>query len=57
MKYLLDTCVISELIKPLPEEKVINWLDGINEKNLFLSVLTIGEITKGKQIDYFIVQN
>lgn len=47
MRYLLDTCDISELIKPLPEIKVLNWLDRINEKDLYLSVLTIGEITKG----------
>lgn len=47
MKYLLDTCVISELIKFPSEEKVINWLSKIAEKNLYLSVLTIGEITKG----------
>ncbi len=47
MKYLLDTCVISELIKPKPDKKVVAWLKKQNERDLFLSVLTFGEIEKG----------
>lgn len=47
MKYLLDTCVISELIKPEPNQKVIEWISNIEEARLFISVLTIGEIHKG----------
>ena len=47
MKYLLDTCVLSELVKKLPDAKVVQWISGIDENNLFLSVLTIGEIRKG----------
>jgi len=47
MKYLLDTCVLSELIKKNPSPKVIKWVSTIDENNLFLSVLTIGEIHKG----------
>jgi len=47
LKYLLDTCVISELIKPKPEKSVAEWIKGINESFLFLSVLTLGEIHKG----------
>ena len=47
MKYLLDTCVISELVKPKPNEKVVSWLQQQNEDNLYLSVLTLGEIEKG----------
>ncbi len=47
MKYLLDTCVISEAIKPKPNRKVIAWLKKQNEENLYLSVLTFGEIEKG----------
>ncbi|MCF7970368.1 MAG: type II toxin-antitoxin system VapC family toxin [Methylococcaceae bacterium] len=47
MKYLLDTCVISELIKPVPNEKVLAWLQSIEEVSLYLSVLTFGEIEKG----------
>lgn len=47
MKYLLDTCVISELIKPVPHKKVISWIKDIPSEMLFLSVITIGEIRKG----------
>lgn len=45
--FLLDTNVISELVKPRPEQKVINWIQATDESLFFLSVLTIGEIRKG----------
>ncbi|MFH1629443.1 MAG: PIN domain-containing protein [Pseudomonadota bacterium] len=47
MKYLLDTCVISELVKPAPYRKVVDWLNEVPSDALFLSVITIGEIRKG----------
>ena len=47
MNYLLDTCVISELVKPSPDERVIDWLNSTPNERLFLSVITIGEIRKG----------
>lgn len=47
MNYLLDTCVISELIKKNPSPKVVKWISKAEETNLFISVLTIGEIHKG----------
>jgi predicted nucleic acid-binding protein len=47
LKYLLDTCVISALIKPHQNEKVVKWIQEKEEDDLFLSVLTIGEIHKG----------
>ncbi|MBF0431311.1 MAG: type II toxin-antitoxin system VapC family toxin [Fibrobacteria bacterium] len=47
MNFLLDTCVISELIKPSPHKNVVQWISGIDEEHLFLSVLTIGELKKG----------
>ncbi len=47
MKYLLDTCVISELIKQQPDQKVIQWISNVEETRLFVSVLTIGELHKG----------
>lgn len=47
MKYLLDTCLISELVKPAPNENVIGWLNEVSSELLFISVLTIGEIHKG----------
>lgn len=45
--FLLDTCVISELVKPRPDEKVVRWVDSVDERSLFLSVLTLGELEKG----------
>lgn len=45
--FLLDTNVISELIKPKPEPKVIHWVHATDESLLHLSVLTVGEIRKG----------
>jgi len=47
MNYLLDTCIISELIKQEPNQKVIQWISNIDEASLFISVLTIGELHKG----------
>ena len=47
MRYLLDTCVLSEVIKSTPEEAVLRWLDEQEENRLFLSVLVLGEIRKG----------
>ncbi len=47
MKYLLDTCLISELVKREPSQAVVSWLDEQDEQTLFLSVLTMGELQKG----------
>ena len=47
MKYLLDTCIISESIKRQPNVLVKNWFNQQNQDNLFLSAITIAEIKKG----------
>ena len=47
MKYLLDTCVISELIAKTPNPNVVEFVDAIETDNIFLSAITIGEIAKG----------
>ena len=47
MKYLLDTCLISELVKKEPNPAVVSWLDEEDEQKLFLSVLNLGELQKG----------
>lgn len=47
MNYLLDTCVISELIKARPTKSVVKWVESIDERSMFISVLTLGEIHKG----------
>lgn len=47
LRYLLDTCVISEFVKPSPEPKVIHWLNAVDPEHVFLSAVTIGEIQCG----------
>jgi predicted nucleic acid-binding protein len=47
VKFLLDTCLISELVKRDPNAAVLKWLDDRDEQTLFLSVLTPGELQKG----------
>jgi tRNA(fMet)-specific endonuclease VapC len=49
MSFLLDTCVISELVARQPNPTVVQWVDGVDEEKLFLSVITIGEIKRGIQ--------
>lgn len=47
MNYLLDTCVLSETVRPRPEDAVLRWLDSQDEPRLFMSALTLGEIHQG----------
>jgi predicted nucleic acid-binding protein len=47
LRYLLDTCVISEFVKPKPERKVVEWLNEADTEQVFLSVVTLGEIQIG----------
>jgi predicted nucleic acid-binding protein len=47
VRYLIDTCVLSELVRPRPDRHVIAWMESCDEEAIFLSVLTLGEIQKG----------
>ena len=47
MKYLLDTCVISELVNRCPNTRVVEWLKRQDPDSLYLSFVTVGEIKKG----------
>lgn len=47
MKYLVDTCVVSELTKKRPSARVVQWLKRQDEFSLFFSVITFGELHKG----------
>ncbi len=47
MSYLIDTSVISELLRPKPDAAVLDWFANIPDDALFLSALTLGEIRKG----------
>ncbi len=46
--YLLDTCVLSEVVRPSPDENVIRWMAAFPDfMRLHLSSITIGELQKG----------
>lgn len=47
MRYLLDTCIVSEASKRKPNERVIAWLASMSFDDLYLSVVTLGEIENG----------
>lgn len=48
--YLLDTNVVSELRKPRPNAKVVAWLQDVEDADLHLSAVTIGEIQSGIEV-------
>ena len=50
MNYLLDTNVISEARKKAPDDRVAAWLRRSDPGELYLSVLSLGEIVKGAEI-------
>jgi len=45
--FLLDTNLISELVRPRPNSGVLDWIKSTDESILHISVLTVGEIRKG----------
>ena len=47
---LLDTNVVSEVMKTRPAEAVVTWLNGQDSEKLYVSSITIGEITYGLRI-------
>lgn len=47
VRVLLDTCVISELRRPKSDTGVQRRVAELESDNLFLSVITVGELTKG----------
>ncbi len=49
MRFLLDTNVLSEPIKPVPDAKLVRWLARY-DADAAVSVLTLGEIVKGIQM-------
>jgi predicted nucleic acid-binding protein len=47
MAFLVDTCLLSEAWKPRPNAGVLDWLGASAEDELFLSVLSLGELKRG----------
>jgi toxin FitB len=50
MRVLLDTCVLSEIRKKKGSSVVKNAVQTFSNTDLFLSVITIGEIVKGIEL-------
>lgn len=48
--YLLDTNVVSELRKPRPHGAVLAWLEAVDDADLYLSAVTLGEIQAGIEL-------
>src|SRR5437763_17067077 len=47
MSFLLDTNVVSEIRKKVPNAGVEAWFDSVSADDLYLSVLVVGEIRQG----------
>lgn len=47
MAYLFDTDAISEVLKPRPAPRYVQWLRGIARDEQFASAVTLGELYQG----------
>jgi len=48
--YLLDTNVVSELRRKKPHGAVIAWINSVDDKDLYLSAVTLAEIQAGIEL-------
>ena len=46
-RYLLDTNIISNIVKPKPSESLMDWMAAQQDEDLFIASLTIAEIRRG----------
>ena len=47
MSFLLDTCLVSEFGRPRPDPGVVHWLGQQNPDALYISEVTVAELTAG----------
>jgi toxin FitB len=47
MRFLLDTNIISNIIKPMPSEFLLAWMAEQRDEDLFIASLTVAEIRRG----------
>jgi len=47
MRYLLDTNILSNVIRPAPSEALLTWMSGQTDTDLFIASLTVAEIRRG----------
>jgi predicted nucleic acid-binding protein len=48
--YLLDTNIVSELRRPRPHGGVVAWLQSVEDAELYLSAMTLGEVQAGVEL-------
>lgn len=46
-RYLLDTNIISDIVKPKPSEALLIWMADQRDEDLFIASLTLAEIHRG----------
>jgi len=46
-RYLLDTNIISNVVKPLPSRTLLAWLEAQRDDELHVAALTVAEILRG----------
>ncbi len=46
-RYLLDTNIISNIVKPKPSDSLMEWMAAQQDEDLFIASLTIAEIRRG----------
>ena len=46
-RYLLDTNIVSEALKPRPSPAIVEWLQGQDDTDLFIATLTVAETWRG----------
>lgn len=46
-RYLLDTNIISNVVKPQPSESLLAWWAAQRDEDLFIASLTVAEIRRG----------
>jgi predicted nucleic acid-binding protein len=47
VKFLVDTNVLSELVRTRPNQHVVRWFQAVPDEDLYLSVLSLGEVRRG----------
>lgn len=46
-RYLLDTNIVSDAVKPKPSAALLDWLSLQDDEDLFIAALTIAEVRRG----------
>jgi len=47
LRYLVDTSILSEMTKKKPNDSILNWFENTAEMDMFISVISIGELVYG----------